>query len=468
MSFCSLEFCLFFPLVLLGLRVCGDRKRNIFLLCASYLFYLWNMPWQGMLMLLITVLSFCFARVIYRHKRKGILGLSIVICFFPLLLYKYFPPVASHLYQAGVLEKNYLAGLLLPVGISFYSFQAVSYLIDVYRGDILPETNIRYYALYLSFFPQLVAGPIERTGHLLPQLKSSRAQIAEADWSRGVAWLLRGYFKKTVVADYLAPFVDMAFGNLKVMQGPEMLAAVAAFAIQIYCDFSGYSDIAVGCARLMGIQLSENFRRPYLATSLHDFWHRWHSSLTRWLTDYIYKPLGGNRKGLVWRCSLIGLVFLVSGIWHGAAFHYVVWGLLHGVFMVLEILMKKTRLAKIIGEHKRLSTVLCHVWVISVVLLGWIFFRAESVAQALEILGRMSVGWAAPWQISYPASIPTPVSLVLRLLLLVQIEQQTAEEGHGQSFLQATKGLIMGTVLFLIWLGGISQSELNAFIYFQF
>lgn len=344
MSFTTPFFFLFLPLVLLLYWLLPKRFRYALLLSASALFYGWEAPWLLVLIGIVILTSYVCA--LFASKRTVIF--CIMVCLGLLGFFKYRSFLWNTLLWLFRLKPYQTASpgltLLLPAGISFYTFQALSYVFDVYRGRIPAERHLGYYALFVIFFPQLVAGPIERPADLLPQLKSVKRPSPEY-FSEGCMLFLRGYAKKLLLADFLAVFVDAVFENISAYSAYALAAAVFLFAFQIYCDFSGYTDIARGCAFFLGVRLSENFNRPYCATSLRDFWHRWHMSLTKWFTDYLYIPLGGSRKGLFRTCLNTMLTFLVSGLWHGADQTFVVWGGLHGFFLVLELLLRKVKAA---------------------------------------------------------------------------------------------------------------------------
>lgn len=269
--------------------------------------------------------------------------------------------------------------LVLPVGLSFHTFQAMSYTIEVYRGNQTAERHLGYYALYVLFYPQLVAGPIERPQNLLPQFRTPQPFRYEnfRDGLRQMAW---GLFKKTTIADPLAPIVNDVYNRPQDFGGSTLLLATILFSIQIYCDFSGYSDIALGSAKCMGYNLMTNFRRPYWATSISEFWKRWHISLSTWFRDYLYIPLGGNRVSRIRNCCNLLLVFLISGLWHGANWTFVIWGALHGIYLMLEMALAKVPVSRIGGAMARLRTLVF-------VGLAWVFFRANSVQDAFYILG---------------------------------------------------------------------------------
>ena len=294
--------------------------------------------------------------------------------------------------------------LLLPVGISFYIFQAVGYTVDVYRGTIAAERNFPRYALFVSFFPQLVAGPIERSGNLLPQVRNlEKLKLWDSRrLQEGALTMLYGYLLKMVIADRAAVFVNTVFNveNFGTYQGITVFVAAALFAVQIYCDFAGYTCIAVGAARIMGIDLMHNFDAPYLAVSFRDFWNRWHISLSSWFRDYLYFPLGGSRKGRLRKYLNILIVFGVSGLWHGASWHFVVWGALHGICRVAGELTAGLRERLWKALHVKTDVFSFRLWRVSfmfaAVSIIWIFFRVEAVSQAFVLLKNMTAVWN-PW-----------------------------------------------------------------------
>ena len=324
MNFTAPAFVLGLPLVVLLHRLLPPRARWVLLLAASLGFYALGSPKALPLLACITLGTYAAALAIGHSKsrvgRKLWLCCAAILCLGCLGVFKY-----AGLFGTG-------PSLLLPAGISFYTFQTLGYVIDVYRGRLAPERHLGYYALFVSFFPQLVAGPIERSTDLLPQLRDPARRTDSGGW----LYILRGFCKKLLLADTAAVFIDTVYAAPGAASGPAAILATVLFAGQIYWDFSGYSDIAVGAAALLGVRLSRNFDHPYQAVSLRDFWHRWHISLTRWFTDYLYIPLGGSRCGAV-RCALNTLtVFLLSGLWHGASLHFVVWGGVHGLLLLAE------------------------------------------------------------------------------------------------------------------------------------
>lgn len=456
MNFNSPEFLLFFPVVFALHWLLPQRLRSWMLLAASWMFYFWWNLWTGLLLVGSTVVSWLCARAISRNVSKGIrrtfLLLSLITALGCLAIFKY---TNFFLSTVGI---SLPFSIILPVGISFYTFQTLSYVIDVYRGTVEAEPNFFYFALFVSFFPQLVAGPIERPENLLPQLKAPR----RFSWEhlRIGGWLLlRGYFKKLVIADALAPFVDQVFLSPASAVGPEILLASMLFGIQIYCDFSGYSDIARGCAKLLGIDLMENFRNPYSARTIRDFWRRWHISLTSWFTDYVYIPLGGSRKGLPRHICNILIVFLLSGLWHGADWSFVLWGGLHGLYQAASILWNRR-------EHRlRVSPWLQQTRTFLLVSFTWIFFRAASVSDAGLLLSRLATGWFSGKLLGITAQ--SALRIGLGLLCLNLIEKIPENRKRSRAVTVATVFFLF-TAICLGWLIVLSTNGQNAFIYFQF
>ena len=396
MSFNSFEFLIFFPLVFAVYFLCSHRHQWLLLLIASYYFYAtWSpqyVTWLVISTLLAYILALLIAQASCEGWRKRLLALSIVSNLGMLFGFKYFnffnDSLKALFNQFNLFYNAPAFKVLLPVGISFYTFQTISYTIDVYRGEIAPEKHLGIFALYVSFFPQLVAGPIERAGHLLPQFRRQHTFDAPRVFS-GLRLILWGMFKKVVVADRLAVYVNAVYNNPLDYYGWTVVLATFFCAVQIYCDFSGYSDIAVGASRVLGHDLTENFRQPYCASSVSEFWRRWHISLSSWFRDYLYIPLGGNRvPRWRWYANLL-IVFLVSGLWHGANWTFVLWGALHGLYVVVEVWSKKARdkVAQAFHlEQSAVRTIVGTVVTFSLVSFGWIFFQAKSVSYALLLV----------------------------------------------------------------------------------
>lgn len=332
-------------------------------------------------------------------KRKYLLILSILSNIGMLFFFKYFDFFQLNVaHLANFIHWNYsptLLSFILPIGLSFHTFQSLSYVIEVYKRKQKPEKHFGKYALYVMFYPQLVAGPIERPQHLLPQFKITH-KFDQAMVSEGLRRMLFGLFKKLIIADRLAILVNQVYGSPHDYIGFPLILATVAFAFQIYCDFSGYSDIAIGAAKVMGFSLTENFNYPYLSKSIPDFWRRWHMSLYSWFRDYIYIPLGGNRKGKILQVRNVLIVFLVTGLWHGASWNFVVWGLIHGSYMVISLLIAKN-ISKIhiFVKNKIVLFIFNSLKVLgtfTLVCIGWIFFRATTISDGIYILTHATIG----------------------------------------------------------------------------
>lgn len=431
------------------------RFRWALLLGASWLFYFWWDFGTGFLLVGATVVSWLCGWGIARSRssaaRRALLILALAVCLGSLAAFKY----AGFFASLTGLELS--LQIILPVGISFYTFQTLSYVIDVYRGTVEAERHFGYYALFVSFFPQLVAGPIERPVNLLPQLRRER-KFCTQNLSAGGWLLLEGYFKKTVIADSLAIFVDRVYAVPEAAQGPEIVLATALFGLQIYCDFSGYSDIARGAARLLGVELTENFRHPYGAATVKDFWRRWHISLTDWFTDYVYIPLGGNRKGLPLQVFNLLVVFLLSGLWHGAGWTFLAWGLIHGLYRAAGTLWGHWR-----EPSSQIPGALAHVRTFLLVSVPWLFFRAPSMEEAVTLLSRLAVGWGGLLQV-LTQIIPLAAPLIC-LPLAGRLSEGRRERDWYTSALAVFCAVIaIGTA----WLAQLAGGGNNAFIYFQF
>lgn len=406
MLFNSLEFMIFFPVVCLLYYVIPHGLRYLFLLGCSYFFYMcWN-PTYALLMLTSTAITYLSGiliadaeRIVQEEKRRRRRQWYVVLSFLSnlsiLFFFKYFNFAADTVVRLlGLLQIQVQApafDVILPVGISFYTFQALSYTVDVYRNDIKAEKNFFKYALFVSFFPQLVAGPIERSGNLLRQI-SEKHRFEFARVREGLLLMLYGYFQKVVLAEYLAIAVDQVYNTYLERTGFQLLTATILFAVQIYCDFASYSNIAVGAAKIMGFHLMENFETPYLSESVAEFWRRWHISLSGWFRDYLYIPLGGSKKGK-WRkwCNVM-IVFLVSGLWHGASWHYVLWGGLNGAYQVVGEWLRplKQWLCRLfqVDVTSASHRILRKITTFLLIDFSWIFFRATT-AQSFEIVKKI-------------------------------------------------------------------------------
>lgn len=371
MLFNSFIFLIFFPTVVLLYFLLPHKYRWFFLLIASYYFYMNWKPVYAVLILASTIVTFSSAILMEytaeQRKKRVFLIVSLLINFGILFTFKYFNFINENI--IAILESMNVRwsvpnlDLLLPVGISFYTFQAVGYTIDVYRGEIKAEKHFGIYAIFVSFFPQLVAGPIERAKNLLPQFRRKH-NLDPARLESGLKQMIWGFFMKVVVADRLALFVNATYNNVDAHNGTTLLIGTIFFAFQIYCDFAGYSNIAIGAARIMGFDLMTNFRRPYFAVNIGEFWHRWHISLSTWFRDYVYIPLGGNRVGKSRNYYNLFITFVVSGIWHGANWTFVIWGALHGFYMTLQKLFKYDKISIKKSALRRLLMIVFNLFLV--------------------------------------------------------------------------------------------------------
>ncbi len=448
------------------------RKRNnsrwVYLTSASFLFYGW-WRWEFLFLILVSGLIDFFAglgMVRFPHRRKLLLLLSIVGNIGSLAIFKYLDFFVDNLNSLfgwdGPENQTARFGLLLPIGISFYTFQSMSYTIDIYRGKLKPTRNLFHFFAYLSLFPQLVAGPIIRAAHLLPQLTSWKPGTPEDRWN-GLRLIAHGFFKKVVIADTLAGMIETAFSTAHPEHaGSYWWVIVSLFAFRIYCDFSGYSDIARGLARWMGYDFPKNFDHPYLAKSFREFWGRWHISLSTWFRDYVYIPLGGSRRGPVVGHRNMWITMVVSGFWHGAAWHFVIWGALHALYLNLERLTGwHERLGSgFVGRLVRSAVVLVLVWV------AWVFFRAETFDQALFIISRMFDFSSFTLQgiklVSKPALVALAIAVLREAYFYFGLDRWMPQNARLRVAMDpVVVALILAACVYLRGPGA-------AFIYFQF
>ena len=476
MQFNSLSFAVFLPIVFLLYWFVFNRRlrwQNLFVVAASYLFYgLWD--WRFLFLIVFT--SFCSwgsGLLIGRYraenskKAKRVSALNIVVNLLILGVFKYYNFFISSfadLFLHGQSD-GLLLHVILPVGISFYTFQALSYSIDVYRGKLEPVLDIVQFFAYVSFFPQLVAGPIERATSLLPQFGKPRT-FSYDQAVDGLRQMLWGLFKKMAIADNCAVFVDEVFGNHTAYDGATLTLTAVLFAFQIYADFSGYSDIAIGVAKLFGIKLMRNFNNPYFSRDIAEFWRRWHISLTTWFRDYLYIPLGGSRttKAKIVRNTLI--IFLVSGFWHGANWTFIAWGGFHALLFLPLILAGRNR--------KYTDTIAVGKWLPSwkeclqmlvtflLVVVGWIFFRADSISMAFSYFGGLLRPWHNPFSMAM-----LPVFIYIAIMMTVEWLQR--EKQHGLDLQHVSSHFVKFTIYYiLIFIIFIAQKGSETFIYFQF
>lgn len=480
MLFNSLQFSLFFLVVVSIYFSLPHRFRWILLLTSSYYFYMCWKPEYVILIMCSTLIDYFAARRMSHHleqkRRRKYLALSLVCNLGILFFYKYFNFVSASVSESLQLVNIYYDApvfqVLLPVGISFYTFQTLSYTIDVYKGRIPAERHLGFYALYVSFWPQLVAGPIERTKHLLPQFR----QRHEFNYNRvtaGLRLMLWGLFKKVVIADQLAVYVNRVYNHVDDFQGVPLLLATFFFAIQIYCDFSGYTDMARGAAKVMGYDLMENFRRPYFAKSIREFWQRWHISLSTWFRDYVYIPLGGSRQ-VKWRWYYnLLLTFFLSGLWHGANWTFVIWGALHGCYLVIENITGsfQNRIATHFSTDKNSFTnrAIRVTITMTMICFAWIFFRANSLADACNVVRKMFLINSSDLGIAI-VGLPSFLRILLLLSILFTVDIMERKQPLQEIIVKQPLLVRWVTYITLFWaiivagVFGIQQE----FIYFQF
>lgn len=474
-----MAFAFFLPIVFIIYWSLPHKFRWVLLLAASYYFYMsWNAKYV-FLILFTTIISYAAAvlmeRSEHRRQKKWILAGTAILCLGVLFFFKYYnfvsESVANLLRLFAIPLRPLTVKLLLPVGISFYTFQTLSYVIDVYRGDVRAERHFGHYAAFISFFPQLVAGPIERTNNLLPQIKA----VHEFNYDQatyGLKLMAWGYFKKIVIADTLCAYVDRVYGAPREFQGFALVLATVFFTLQIYCDFSGYSDIAIGTAKLMGINLMTNFRSPYFSQSIKEFWSRWHISLSTWFRDYVYIPLGGNRVRRFRHAINLMITFLASGLWHGANWTFVVWGGIHGAAQVVEnaLIPREKRSSRGIVRWLRILAVFTFCT------LAWVFFVSDSIGDAFYVFGHLFDGISSPvrylkdgfMNISMGEQELLMVAfcvLLLSIFDLLSLKRDVIEMVSRKGMV--TRWLIY--ILFLLIIVFFSQKGIAAeFVYFQF
>ncbi|MFW5795034.1 MAG: MBOAT family O-acyltransferase [Bacillota bacterium] len=489
MIFNSLQFIIFFIIVITAYFILKSKYRWILLLAASYYFYMsWN-PAYIILIILSTVIDYYaslkMGEVEKKSQRRKYLILSLLVNLGLLFFFKYYN-FFNNSFTTVLRNFNLSIGLpnfefLLPVGISFYTFQTLSYTIDVYRGDKEPEKHFGIFALYVSFFPQLVAGPIERSTRLLPQFKKE-FEFNSSRVTSGLQLMLWGYFKKVVVADRLALYVNGVYNNLEGLSGITLILATFFFAFQIYCDFSGYSSIAIGAAKTMGFDLMTNFKRPYFSKSIPEFWRRWHISLSTWFKDYLYIPLGGNRVTKMRYYFNLFFTFLVSGLWHGAAWTFVIWGALHGFYQIFSLITSdlRSKIKEKIGLSKFpfLDKIMQISITFTLVNFGWIFFRANSLSDALYIINNLFVSLGSQlssWE-SFKAAVVgyglNQYELILAFVVIIIMESIHLLQRNGSvRKLLEKKPLVFRwaayyfMIIIILAFGAYGEAE---FIYFQF
>lgn len=473
MIFNSFNFLIIFPFLFFLYYLIPARKqshRNIYLLLVSYLLYINFKPTYAIILLGITTITFYTAKIIESRKTKKnkyIVYLGVLITLLPLLIFKYYNFINDSCFEllSALGFRFKLPGLnwAIPVGISFFTFQALSYLWDVYYRKIKAEHNFLDYALYVSFFPSIVSGPINKASLILPQIKNLRPYFDYSKTVEGLKMLLWGMFMKVVVADRIALYVDTVFSKYENYSGFSCFAASLLYSVQIYADFAGYSLMAIGVGKILGFELTENFRRPYLSYSVTDFWRRWHISLSTWLKDYIYIPLGGSRCSKFRNYWNIIITFLVSGIWHGANWTFIIWGLWHGIFQVLEKALNQQKCS-----YDRFGKTIKIFITFLLVNFAWIFFRMPTIADAYGVFRRIFN--ISVWGNLYLPEKTNTLFIIMGILILT-CKDLADEYRQGGLRLMSNKNIIIRwctyiSLTILILLSGVFDA--GQFIYANF
>ena len=478
MLFNSIEFALFLPIVfILYWFVCNKdiKVQNTLLVLASYVFYgWWNWTFLGLILFSSLVdysVGIGFSKTNSIEKRKGLLLLSILVNLGLLFYFKYFNFFIESFSRSftffGKTINAQRLNIILPVGISFYTFQTLSYSIDVYKRKLEPTKNKTAFLAYVSFFPQLVAGPIERATNLLPQFYKKR-EFKYQKAVEGLRQIIWGLFKKVVIADNCAIYANDVFNNYQDYNGSTLILGAVFFAFQIYGDFSGYSDIAIGTSRLFGFNLMQNFSFPYFSRDISEFWRRWHISLSTWFRDYLYIPLGGSRGSLGLKIRNVFIIFIVSGFWHGANWTYIIWGALNAIYFLPIFLLNKNRVnlefsnnLNVLGTLKDIGKM---IFTFSLTTFAWIFFRAESVCHALSYISKLF----SPSLFSIPEVVPIKIIGICCIFILIEWKNKTKEHVL-QNLQEKASAPLRWLIYFILVYSIIMLSEgKQEFIYFQF
>ena len=475
MLFNSVVFAVFLIVLFALYWMIPGKYRWIVLLASSYYFYsCWNIKYV-LILLFTTAVSYFAGRLIYEaddKKKKLIIVLAVCIEILILGFFKYFnflsQTVTDVLGAMSIPVHPATLKLMVPVGLSFYTFQTIGYIADVYNKKIEPEKNFGVYALFVSFFPHIMSGPIARADKLIPQLKADRvfdSKLAE-DGLKLMAW---GFFKKLCIADVLTSYVDLVYLDVKSYAGFDLLLVILFYTIQIYCDFSGYTDIAIGVGKLFGIELMTNFKTPYLSTSIKEFWSRWHISLTSWLRDYVYIPLGGNRCSTIKNYRNLMATFLISGLWHGANWTFVLWGGIHGLLQIAEKTFA-TPIKKL--KSNRLGRAISWFVVFVLCSIAWVFFRADSVSDAVYVIGHSLQGITSPGQYlvnNIGLGGSKYVTIAFSLAVLTAFDLIDEKRGFFESLSKRpTVVRHIVYILLLVMIMFLKASGEAAFVYFKF
>ncbi|HZJ74811.1 MAG TPA: MBOAT family O-acyltransferase [Perlabentimonas sp.] len=484
------SFWIFFSILLLGYSLVYKKGfgRSLYLLLFSLFFYYKSSGLYFVLLIFSTVCDYVLGLYIHksteRWKRKMYVTISVFINLFVLSFFKYsyfFTNCINSLFQTNLKPFNFLAHLsnaiagthfditsiLLPVGISFFTFQTISYTVDIYRGKVKPVKNIVDFGFYVSFFPQLVAGPIVRASEFIPQLYK-KFSLTKREFGHALFLILNGLIKKIIISDYISiNFVDRVFGSPLSYSGLENLMATYGYSMQIYCDFSGYTDIAIGIALLVGFRLPINFNSPYKAVNITDFWRRWHISLSSWLRDYLYIPLGGNRKGKTRTYINLMLTMLLGGLWHGASTRFIIWGGIHGLSLVIHKLWRKA-FPKNKWRAYRWKHIVSGILTFHIVSFAWIFFRAETTSKAMDMFGQITSRFG--WQ-SFGTVITSyaPILLLIVGALAIHLLPVRWKEAYRGLFIKTPLWVkIVITIMVAIVIMQFKTADIQPFIYFRF
>lgn len=461
----------FLPVVLIINFLLKKGYRNFFLLISSLFFYAWG---EGLLVLLMLssiginyVSGIGIAYFLERKKKVSAIALGVAIAANLALLfyYKYTNFIITNLQEIGFYVDYEHANIFLPIGISFFTFQGISYLVDVFRKETEVQKNLFHLGLYISFFPQLIAGPIVRYHDVHQQIK--KRKITSSLFAQGIVRFVRGLAKKVIIANNAAFIADQVFSvSAAEIATSSAWLGIICYTIQIYFDFSGYSDMAIGLGKMLGFNFKENFNYPYISRSIQEFWRRWHISLSTWFRDYLYIPLGGNRKGVIKTYRNLIIVFFITGLWHGASWNFIFWGLFHGLFLILER-------AKIIRTYK-LPILFQHLYVLTIVMLGWVFFRAETMKEAVIFVKSLVGSTSGVNQIAFIYLNPYTVVMICIAIVFSMPIRKTIDDFCSRLLNTSTKSVFeiskysFYLLLLLLSIIELAQSSYNPFIYFRF
>lgn len=468
MVFSSMTFlCVFLPIVFIMYHVMPSlHVKNGLLIIASLLFYAYGEPKHVLLMIFSIVMNYLFGRLLdskNERLRRAVVTLAVCVNLGLLFVFKYLDMALKTVNQISH-SAIPMANLALPIGISFFTFQALSYVIDVYRREVEVEKNLFHVVLYISFFPQLIAGPIVKYHDIQAQISSRMADSKEI--AEGTRRFILGLAKKVLISNVMAVAADALFavpaGELNILSA---WTAALAYLFQIYFDFSGYSDMAIGMGRIFGFTFQENFRYPYVSQSIQEFWRRWHISLSTWFKEYLYIPLGGNRKGKVRTCVNKLIVFISTGLWHGANWTFVIWGLWHGMFMLLEEIVPIRKLPRLIR----------HIYTLLVVCLGFVMFRADTFTQGIQMTGKMLAGWSfgtvqmnIVLQQMTPLFILTFIIAIIGCMPVLKWVEDWEKRTRARRQVMEPLGYLSSFVLLMLCMLSLSSGTYNPFIYFRF